>query len=456
MDTNTIEAGSRTVLSIAEHFEELKQSALQLQQRAEASQRGYFTPTEDQDLRHLLISYWQSRNALIELVVSFHENNTVAPEFRPVCVLVAYAGALVLVDAARFLRTEFGENPVIREKLNEAEPSFGIPQGTYDRVQESLTSPVHAWHLYHASKYYESQREQLRERSEGLSWQPLLEMVDRLGNTPELDIAQLAKDRIRERTRQIGESVHRDLFQRSLYGLQKAVSRLISGVYVSSGHVPELPATVRQSVLELLQPGDVLITRKEHALTNYFLPGFWPHAAFYIGNPEQLSAMHVDELEHVRPRWQRLLECDAPHIGRVVEAMKDGVWIRSVMTPLASDAIAVLRPRIDPGDVGKAIGRSLLHDGKPYDFDFDFTRSDRLVCTEVVYRALDGIEGIDFQLKQRAGRLTLAAIDLVDMAIAEDSFDTVAVYESQHTPELIVGSEARTMMETIRESWQQR
>jgi len=448
-EASAIDAGSRTVISIAEHFQELMESARQLQQRSGASDRGYFTPVEDQELRHLLVSYWQSRNALIEVVASFHEDLTVSDELRPACVLVAYAGALVLVDAARFLRDQFDESPVVREKLNEAEPNFGIPAGTYDRVQASLTSPVHAWHLYHAAKYYESNREQLRTLAAGHGWQPLLELVDRLQIAIDVDLTQFATARLREQTRQITEGVQRNLFRRALYGLQKAVSRLVSDIYVWSGHKPGLPDHIQQSVLDTLQPGDVLMTRKEHALSNYFLPGFWPHAAFFIGSVEQLKAMQLAEQEQVRPKWDRLVACDSEQSGRVVEAMKDGVWIRSVASPLASDAIAVLRPQIDESDVPTAIGRGVFHDGKPYDFDFDFTRSDRLVCTEVVYRSLDGLGDVEFPLKQRAGRLTLAAEDLVNMALERRHFDAVAVYVPGHTDELIVGQDCYPVIRSV-------
>jgi len=52
-----------------------------------------------------------------------------------------------------------------------------------------------------------------------------------------------------------------------------------------------------------------------------------------------------------------------------------------------------------------ALARGLSHEGKAYDFDFDFTRSDRMVCTEVVYRTYDGVGGMAFELKRRAVRL---------------------------------------------------
>ena len=36
--------------------------------------------------------------------------------------------------------------------------------------------------------------------------------------------------------------------------------------------------------VEVCRPGDVLVVRKEYAATNYFLPGYWPHAALVIGS----------------------------------------------------------------------------------------------------------------------------------------------------------------------------
>ena len=150
----------------------------------------------------------------------------------------------------------------------------------------------------------------------------------------------------------------RDLIGRSLYGLQKAVSRLISGRYTQPGHAPHLPADIAETVQRMIRPGDVLINRKDHAITNYFLPGYWPHAAVYIGRTEQLEQMGIGQ-----PRWRRLLDCDATNPGRVVEALKDGVWIRPAASAFAADAIAIVRPQLPEPFLREAIGRALFHDG---------------------------------------------------------------------------------------------
>jgi hypothetical protein len=442
MLTEPLAAGARTVSDIAQHFVGLQQSARSLLAQHVASQRGYFTPTEDEEVRHLLVSYWQARNALHELVYQLKDDSYSQCEHRSATFLVAFSAALVLIDAARFLRENVHDRGLVRAKLNEPEPHFGIPAGVYDAVQASLASPNHVWHLYHAVQYFNEHQEELRSVGRDEQLAPLMEIIDRLQSRLQVSIQRYALARLRLRTRQVWTVVHRDTFHRALYGLQKAAGEIASHISVRPTHRPQLPATVVDQLRELLRPGDVLLTRKEHALTNYFLPGFWPHAALFLGTPQQLERLGIAEHIHVAPRWRRLLECDATEPRRVLEAMKDGVLIRSLASPCGADAICVLRPQLAVPEIAAAIARGLFHEGKSYDFDFDFSRSDRLVCSEVVYRSYDGIGDARFQLTRRAGRLTLAPQDLVGMALRRATFATFAVFCPQHASELLTGAEA--------------
>lgn len=432
----SIISGARTVVGIAAHFERLKRVGEELLETGSATERGYFTPSEDERLRQLLVSYWQSRNALIELVVALHQESSnrdrsnekrLSDDDRAAAFLVAWAGAMVLVDAARFLRRNCEGRPIVLKKLNEPEPNFGIPSGTYDRIQASLTSPVHAWHLYHAREYWDKRQTFLSALVTDTEVEPLIGIAQRLYTNNNVGLQQYAVGRMRTRTQQ-ARTTGRDVVGRALYGLQKSVSRLISGRFTQIGHKPQLPLEIAEQVRTLIRPGDVFINRKEYAITNYFLPGFWPHAAFYIGQTDQLEQMGIPDHPNGQSRWRQLLDCDSNCNGRVVEALKDGVRIRSLASPFAADAITVIRPKLPDDVVKEAIARALFHDGKPYDFDFDLTRSDRLVCTEVVYRSFEGLAGVRFSLTDRAGRKTLAAEDLLQMALAGQHFEVVAAY----------------------------
>jgi hypothetical protein len=91
------------------------------------------------------------------------------------------------------------------------------------------------------------------------------------------------------------------------------------------------------------------------------------------------------------------------------------------------DAVAVIRPQLGQEELAHALARAAEHEGKLYNFDFDFFRSDRLVCTEVVYRAFDDLGSIRIPLHERNGRPTLSAEDLFDLALAAKGFDPIAV-----------------------------
>jgi hypothetical protein len=75
-----------------------------------------------------------------------------------------------------------------------------------------------------------------------------------------------------------------------------------------------------------------------------------------------------------------------------------------------ADHVAILRPRLSREQIGQAIVRAFSHHGKPYDFEFDFFTSDKLVCTELLYRAYEGM--IHFELVRIMGRDTLPALEI--------------------------------------------
>jgi hypothetical protein len=162
---------------------------------------------------------------------------------------------------------------------------------------------------------------------------------------------------------------------------------------------------LRDAVLKKVMPGDVFVTRHDDALSNLFLPGFWPHAALYLGTSDDLAGLGIT----------------IPGGGMggawFLEAKKDGVRVRPASETLHVDAFVVLRPPLEGGELEGALRRALGHAGKPYDFLFDFRTADRMVCTEVVYRGYHGVRSVRFRLKEVGGRLCLPAEEMLDPAM---------------------------------------
>ena len=152
-------------------------------------------------------------------------------------------------------------------------------------------------------------------------------------------------------------------------------------------------------------------------MSNVFLPGFWPHSALWLG------AKDAD----------------------ILEAKKDGVLLRQIEETLQVDAFTIIRPKLDSSDITTALSRARSHVGKLYDFIFDFRTTDRLVCTEVIYRTYNAIGPIDFKLIEQAGRHCLSAEELLNQGIGNDWFEVVALYGVGGN-EMLLGEAAKVQL----------
>ena len=403
-----------TLIHLADHMTRLQDAAREFHASTTVRERGYFSPTEDDQVVHLWVSYHMARNALFDLLSKYQQDAESDPQAKLADFAVAYAAALVLVDAARFSRELFADEPVIRRKLNESYELYGIPAESFDAIQMSLSDPGNVLQLHRANQVFDENVTSIRNVD---SLTDVMRIIDRLGERMRVSPTVYAAARANERARDIYDTIVEGGLGQTIYAIQSWVSRWVGQLSMQPSHRPALPESIKTELLQVLQPGDVLVTRKEHSFTNYFLPGYWPHAALYIG------------------------------AGQVIEALADGVRLRSVESPFSVDALAAIRPRLSADQVQEAIQRAHTHVGKPYDFDFDFTRADRLVCTEVVYRSYEGIGGVQFQLTRRAARNNLSAEDLLHLARQRTYFQNLAVFCPEHSQQLLLDQQQAAVLQ---------
>ena len=369
------------------------------------------------------------------------------------------AGAVRLVDALEGLE---GQRDVATV-LNEPRPELGVPAGAFYRLSQSLLEPNSALR-FHA----------------GRAHLQLLAAAGRLEGPREVALLEATRAAYSEVSRKVLEAPGRfgdapaDLLEKTVFPawfpLQKRVSEAMGDIRTTRRPALVGPEQVKR-LGELLEPGDVLIERRNWYLSNIGLPGFWPHAALFTGTPDEQDRYFGEgdraaisgrtPSEHLREAFPRIAQAFAlpgEHGPvRILEAISEGVSLTSLEHSAGADYVAVLRPKVSRGAKLGAILKAYAMWGRPYDFDFDFVTDDAIVCSELVYKAYrpsEGAPGLAFELARTADRWVYPPNDLIrkfdaELGTPKEDFSFIAFVDGSEETHTASFRDA----EALRASW---
>ncbi|MEX1096432.1 MAG: 1-acyl-sn-glycerol-3-phosphate acyltransferase [Planctomycetales bacterium] len=418
------EAALRAVI---EGLDDLESRTREVQADFAAGRRSYSSEADNDEIRRLLLGYINRRTALIRLIWRYQRYAQLEDEtLRLRAFLVGYASASALHDASLKFVHEFAPDDRAIARLNEGDPTWGIPAGLHRVIEKNLASPANRKLLEAARQYHAAQRPRFEERGLGPAspHAPFHAAIARAEQTAR----RLAGSQWREGAVVAAKDLG-TLVATIRYQTQSAISTWIGDFKIREPRPGESLIRPEQlaRLATTLQPGDVLLERRNWYVSNAFLPGYWPHAALYVGTADDLKRLGLADDPRVKPHWERFAALDDeghPHV--IVEAMSEGVVFSSLEHSIGgADSAAVLRPNLSREEIIEAIAQAFSHASKPYDFEFDFDSRDKLVCTEVVYRAYGANAGpIRFPVREILGRRTMPAIELVRKVKEESAADT--------------------------------
>ena len=420
-----------------------------------------FLDQEAQDEIHSLLAvYLDLRLTLLKTVWLYLGDKTVADvttddPLEARAFLTAYAAAVLLVEKAWRIYSTFRDDATARRQLDLGDLAWGIPPGVFRNIESSLSNETVMAELRTAVRRFEFDRQGGR-LPQGA---PSSDLADRV------ELARPALDAVFDdiggrKLRRAFRELDRQL-RAPVGALTPAVSMLISRLRFTR-RPPHRGLISLEQLRELkaqLRPGDILVERRNWFVSNSLLPGFWPHAALYLGSYEELVELGVAMDPRAAPH---MLEFQGQNeLGddfAVLEAIGEGVIFTSLEQSVGeADAVVILRPNLSREDLSDALGRALSHRGKEYDFDFDFATTDRLVCTELIYRAYNGIGILEIPLRTILGKERIAASDYVRMwADGRESgvpqLELVRFLDFDEANGVAVEADAETLVETLARS----
>lgn len=353
--------------------------------------------------------------------------------------LLTFAAELALFEqATRFVRLVRG-NPDAVKFLDAPHPSLSLEAGSLSRFEQELLGARDQARVLAGERYLQTLALTFAARDEaealGVGWlwrrtENHLRALDEVGAIERSALTVSADLELAQRT-----------VRKLWYPVQSGVAEWMGDTRVRRSGWYLISEAQQEEIDPLLEPGDILLSRKNWYVSNVGLPGFWPHAIIYLGAPDKLEAYFDDPeirawvkarsgedqsfaeyLERLSPSgWLRYQAGTAEGPYRVMEAISEGVSLNT-MAHAAGDYLVGLRPNLPKMAKANAIVQAFGHLDKPYDFDFDFATDHALVCTELVwrsYRPSADMPGLEIPLAELAGRRTLPANDIAALFASE-------------------------------------
>jgi uncharacterized protein YycO len=394
----------------------LEAAAAEMQQIGNHGRRELLTADEKQRVRDTWSVFLDYLLAL-DSAGAYHrdEKSEEAMVITYAAFLAQYRGALDMIDAAEKL-------PGANEVLNEEVLSIGLPSGSYARIKFRWLNVARATEYAALDSLY---------RFRGGSRYPRLRAFIDADAKAVLNAgrgkgpAQTAKNALK-----IASSAAFTAW----FPVQKGVAEWMGDTRLAKADRALVTRAQIASLTPRLEPGDVLLERREWYLSNVGLPGFWPHTALFIGDARTRSGYFDDAAVRAWVREQGRADGDFEAFlrerypaayanmrdARVIEAISEGVSFTTIEHSAAADSFAALRPRASKRDKAIAIARAFGYVGRPYDFNFDFHTDASLVCSEVLYKAYEG--SVTFPLSTTMQRLNTPPNEIV--RVFDETFGT--------------------------------
>ncbi len=193
------------------------------------------------------------------------------------------------------------------------------------------------------------------------------------------------------------------------------------------------PAT--EIATNALVPMDIILEKSPFVLTDKFIPGHYGHVALYLGTKKQLEELGMWNHPDIIP-YQEQIE----NGYTILESVRSGVRLNTIKDFMNIDEFTIVRKLNgleSTAQVSEQITRGMDQMGKSYDFNFDISTLDKIVCSELVYIVFGHV---NWPTRYRVGRATVTPDDIAEVLFQKGTPFKVANYmlsTERHTIEMM-------------------
>ncbi|MCK5522684.1 MAG: hypothetical protein KAI83_06065 [Thiomargarita sp.] len=396
------------------------------------------------EVRHKLYKVAESYECWLspDTLNAFKKSKAISPENQLKGIMFSLSAALILYDNYLLVISIFEEDDKLRRFLNERDSGYGIEQNELSKITQSYHSLKKRNRVKKAVKLYEEK---------------LAKISTKLRNDPGFNYLKLLIDQsasynmtkkysplyaLSKKWEFMGAMTNDSLHYITAQGINlfsQFFGNTIGLIETRKGKLYNR-ATVLKQISRQLQAGDILLEKTPFRLTDKLIPGYWGHAAIWVGTEVELRRLGIWEHPLVKQYHQKIKE--GYHI---IEALRSGVKISALQYFLNIDDFVILRhTQLDNETLAKRIILALRQVGKAYDFNFDIETTEKIVCSELIYAVFIGIE---WPTDKKLGRFTISPDNIASKALNGGPLKLISFF---HDGELVAHHPIQLMRQLIR------
>ncbi len=353
--------------------------------KRQLTENGHIDARSVQTLKAAAKHHQRLRDQLI-LIAKYHkdwlDDDSIPAGIRIKGIMLSLSAALTAFDNYLFAVHQFQRHRHLRRIANGGDSAFFLESKQLLRAGLEYYSLGNYLSMKKAIKFYQRHAPELKQRNDELIFiDSLIQQSPHYHLIQKQSIFGLFIEKIRLYTQMTSDAFDW-MGDESVHGVSQLFGNLAGLVATRKGLLFDNPVQ-HSIILENLQPGDILLEKTPFRLTDSLIPGYWGHAAIWIGSEAELIALGIWNDDRIRPHQAAIREGQ-----RIVEAVRSGVRLSSLAGFLNIDDLAVLRKNaLTDAQRRRVIFNAIAQLGKAYDFNFDVETSERIVCSELVYMA---------------------------------------------------------------------
>ncbi len=353
---------------------------------------------------------------------------SIKPEVRLTGIMLSLSAALNLYDNYLLIVAMFQQEEQLRRIIDEPDKGFGLSSNQLLDASLAFNSVINREKVKYAVKYYQKQIKSYfpddNVDSLDTTKSQLFYLKTLIEQSPSYKILQSHSSlSFLQKKIQFYSIVSND----TLVRLEKEGVNLLSLVFGNTLGLVETRKgklyqknSIHSDLLKTLKPGDILLEKTPFRLTDQFIPGYWGHAAIWIGNEQELKALGLWNNPLVKP-WQNKIKRN----HSIVEALRSGVELDPLSHFMNIDDMVILRDNnMSQEQLRNVLINAFRQLGKAYDFNFDITTSDRIVCSELVYVSY---LHINWPTEKTMGRYTISP-DHIAEKVKTNTLEVIELY----------------------------